>query len=116
MPRGGCRFAAGLAVLLALRPRRPGRPPRQASLVQTQIILAVVGSVVMIVLALKPKLDGLLGRHSLQHGLRSSSGEALTYEVELPINRRVDRISTAILKIDPENVTGMDWEDSDKKK
>jgi hypothetical protein len=194
-------IAAGLAVLLALRPRRPGTPPRQAPVVQTQIILAVVGAVVMIVvgtslarafgivgaaglvryrakiqdpkdagvmlstlaiglasgvglwmlaafsagfvlvvlwivesfepqarrvfmlnvkaknsMALKARLDGLLERHSLQHGLRSSSGEALIYEVELPINRKVDRISTAILKIDPENVTGVDWDDSDKKK
>ena len=41
--------AAGLACLLALRPRRRGTPPRQAPVIQTQIILAVVGAVVMLV-------------------------------------------------------------------
>jgi hypothetical protein len=42
-------IAAGLACLLALRPRRRGTPPRQAPVIQTQIILAVVGAVVMLV-------------------------------------------------------------------
>jgi uncharacterized membrane protein YhiD involved in acid resistance len=41
--------AAGLACILALRPRRRGTPPRQAPVIQTQIILAVVGAVVMLV-------------------------------------------------------------------
>ena len=39
--------AAGLAVLLALRPRRRGTPPRSSPVIQTQIVLAVVGAVVM---------------------------------------------------------------------
>src|SRR5262245_44171236 len=42
-------LAAGLASVLALRPRRRGPPPREPSVVQTQIILAIVGAVVMIV-------------------------------------------------------------------
>jgi len=42
-------IAAGLASLLALRPRRRGTPKRQAPVVQTQIILAIVGAVVMLV-------------------------------------------------------------------
>ena len=42
-------IAAGLASLLALRPRRRGTPQRQAPVIQTQIILAVVGAVVMLV-------------------------------------------------------------------
>ena len=41
--------AAGLACVLALRPRRRGTPMRQPAVVQTQIILAVVGAVVMLV-------------------------------------------------------------------
>jgi len=41
--------AAGLACVLALRPRRRGTPMRQTAVVQTQIILAVVGAVVMLV-------------------------------------------------------------------
>lgn len=42
-------IAAGLACVLALRPRRRGTPRRQAPVIQTQIILAVVGAVVMLV-------------------------------------------------------------------
>lgn len=42
-------IAAALACVLALRPRRRGTPARQAPVIQTQIILAVVGAVVMLV-------------------------------------------------------------------
>jgi uncharacterized membrane protein YhiD involved in acid resistance len=42
-------LAAALACVLAWRPRRRGTPPRQAPVVQTQIILALVGAVVMLV-------------------------------------------------------------------
>src|SRR5713226_9003841 len=42
-------IAAGLASVLALRPRRRGTPPRQTPVIQTQIILSVVGAVVMLV-------------------------------------------------------------------
>ena len=42
-------IAAALACVLALRPRRRGTPPRQPPVIQTQIILALVGAVVMLV-------------------------------------------------------------------
>jgi len=42
-------IALALACVLALRPRRRGTPPRQAPVIQTQIILALVGAVVMLV-------------------------------------------------------------------
>jgi len=42
-------LAAVLGAALALRPRRRGTPPRTAPVVQTQIILAVVGAVIMLV-------------------------------------------------------------------
>ena len=42
-------IAVGLASVLALRPRRRATPPRQAPVIQTQIILAVVGALVMLV-------------------------------------------------------------------
>lgn len=41
--------AAGLASLLALRPRRRGTPRRKPAVIHTQIILAIVGAVVMLV-------------------------------------------------------------------
>jgi hypothetical protein len=41
--------AASLGALLALRPRRAGGPPRVANVVQAQIMLAIVGSLVMLI-------------------------------------------------------------------
>lgn len=189
-------IAAGLALVLALRPRRKGTPPRQAPVVQTQVILAVVGAVVMLVVgtslarafgivgaaglvryrakisdpkdagvmlstlaiglasgvglwmlaafstafillvlwlvesfepqarqrftlnvqaknpaALKPKLEALLSRHHLEFELRSSTPEVVTYEVLVPLAKKVDRLSNAILKLEPDNATGVEWEE-----
>jgi uncharacterized membrane protein YhiD involved in acid resistance len=42
-------LAAALGAALALRPKRRGTPPRQPAVIQTQIILAVVGALVMLV-------------------------------------------------------------------
>jgi uncharacterized membrane protein YhiD involved in acid resistance len=42
-------LAVVLGSMLALRPSRRGTPPRRAAVVQTQIILAVVGSAIMLV-------------------------------------------------------------------
>lgn len=193
--------AAGLALVLALRPRRRGTPPRKATVVQTQIILAVVGAVVMLVVgnslarafgivgaaglvryrakiddpkdagvmlstlavglaagvglwmlavfatvfilavlwivesfepqahqrftltvqakdpaALKGKLEALLSRHRLHFELRSATTENVTYEVKLPLDKKVDRLSNGILKLDPDNATGVEWEEKKDKK
>lgn len=42
-------LAAGLGAALALRPRRRGTPIREPSVVQTQIVLAAIGGVVMLI-------------------------------------------------------------------
>jgi len=42
-------LAAVLGALLALRPRRAGTPARKPAVVQTQVLLAVMGALVMIV-------------------------------------------------------------------
>jgi uncharacterized membrane protein YhiD involved in acid resistance len=42
-------LAAALGAALAMRPRRRGSPPRSAAVVQTQIILALIGSLVMLI-------------------------------------------------------------------
>ena len=42
-------LATVLAAMLAFRPRLRGTPPRQSAVIQTQIILAIVGAVVMLV-------------------------------------------------------------------
>jgi uncharacterized membrane protein YhiD involved in acid resistance len=58
--------AAALACVLALRPRRRGTPRRQAPVIQTQIILAVVGAVVMLVVgASLARAFGIVGAAGL---------------------------------------------------
>lgn len=59
-------LAALLGAALALRPRRKGTPPRQASVIQTQIILAIVGTVVMLIVGQSlARAFGIVGVASL---------------------------------------------------
>lgn len=194
-------IAAGLATLLAVRPRRRGTPRRQAPVIQTQIILAVVGAVVMLVvgtslarafgivgaaglvryrakiedpkdagvmlstlaiglaagvglwmlaifatvfilvmlwviesfepqarqrftlkvkaedaLELKPRIDEYLARQRVEYELRSSTKEEVCYEVKLPLERKTDRLSAGILKLQPNSPTGVEWEEKKEKK
>jgi uncharacterized membrane protein YhiD involved in acid resistance len=58
--------AALLGTALALRPRRRGTPPRQPAVVQTQIILAVVGALIMLVVgASLARAFGIVGAANL---------------------------------------------------
>jgi hypothetical protein len=193
-------LAAALATLLAMRPRRRGTPKRQPPVIQTQIILAIVGAVVMLVVgaslarafgivgaaglvryrakindpkdagvmlstlaiglasgvglwllalfatlfvlgvlwvvesfepkarqlfaltvkakdpaALKTDLEALLARARLEFELRTESPEEICYEVHMPIERKTDRVSNAILALDHENVTAVEWEEKKEK-
>lgn len=187
-------LAAALAAVLALRPRRRGTPRRQASVIQTQIILAIVGAVVMLVVgsslarafgivgaaglvryrakvddpkdagvmlstlaiglaagvgvwmlavfatgfimavlwiiesfekarqvfllkiktkdptALKPKVEELLARYRIDFELRAAGDEEVAYEVKMPMERRTDRLSNAILRLGPDGSIAVDWE------
>lgn len=59
-------LAAALGAALALRPRRRGTPPRTLPVVQTQIILAVVGAIIMLVVgASLARAFGIVGVASL---------------------------------------------------
>jgi len=194
-------IAAGLACVLALRPRRRGTPPRQAPVIQTQIILSIVGAVVMLVVgsslarafgivgaaglvryrakiedpkdagvmlstlavglaagvgvyilaafatafilvilwvvesfepkaklvftlrvkakdpaAIKPQVEKVLGRSQIKFALRGTSKEELHYEVRVPIDHRADRLTDAILAIDPQNATAAELEEKKEKK
>ena len=194
-------FAAGLACVLAFRARRRGTPKRQPPVIQTQIILAVVGAVVMLVVGsslarafgivgaaglvryrakiedpkdagvmlstlavglasgvgifllaafatvfilgllwvlesfepkatypfmlkitakdpskVKPKIEQLLTKNRLPFEMRSASAEEIHYEVLVPIDRKTDRLSEALMKIDPENATAVEWEEKKEKK
>ena len=59
-------FATGLGAALAFRPRRPGTPARSAPVIQTQIMLAVVGAVVMLVVGSSiARAFGIVGASNL---------------------------------------------------
>jgi uncharacterized membrane protein YhiD involved in acid resistance len=193
-------LAAGLACVLAVRPRRRGAAPRKASVVQTQIILAIVGAVVMLVVGqslarafgivgaaglvryrakiddpkdagvmlstlavglacgvglwmlaifgtvfilavlstiesferakqaflltvktkdpstLKPKLEELFARNRVDFELRTASNEEVCYEVKLPLEKKTDRMSNAILKLAQSDEIAVEWEEKKSKK
>jgi hypothetical protein len=59
-------LAALLGTALALRPKRRGTPPRTPAVVQTQIVLAVVGAIVMLVVgASLARAFGIVGAANL---------------------------------------------------
>jgi MgtC family/Domain of unknown function (DUF4956) len=191
-------LAAALGAALALRPRRKGTPKRDPAVIQTQIILSVVGAVIMLVVgaslarafgivgaanliryrskiddpkdagvmlcalavglasgvglyalaafstlfigaalwviesfeegtkrfdlrikagkdtdAMRPKFEEILRRYELKFELRTSSDEEVCYDVQVPLELKTDRVSNAILKLDPEGHAAVEW--SEKK-
>jgi uncharacterized membrane protein YhiD involved in acid resistance len=59
-------LAALFGAALALRPRRKGTPPRDEAVIQTQIILAVVGALIMLVVgASLARAFGIVGAANL---------------------------------------------------
>ncbi len=193
-------LAALLGAALALRPRRRGTPKRDPAVIQTQIVLAVVGAIIMLVVgaslarafgivgvasliryrskiddpkdavvmlsalavglasgvglyalsvfatvflvvalwvlesfeqgvkrfaltikagkdtdSLRPKIEAILRRFDLKFELRTSSDEELCYDVQVPFEMRTDRVSTAILKLDPEGHASVEWTDKKAK-
>jgi len=194
-------LAAVLATALAVRPRRRGTPHRQPPVIQTQIILAVVGAVVMLVVGsslarafgivgvasliryrskiedpkdavvmlsalgvglaagvglyglaafstlflvgalwviesfepktvkyfeltvkagdqtdtLRPKIESILRKFRLRFELRAVSDEEATYFVKVPLDVATDRVTDAILKLDPDGHASVEWDDKKKK-
>jgi uncharacterized membrane protein YhiD involved in acid resistance len=194
-------LAAVLGTALALRPRRRGTPPRQPEVIQTQIILSVVGAIIMLVVgaslarafgivgvasliryrskiddpkdavvmlcalavglasgvglyalsvfstvflvaalwiiesfekglkkfdlkvklgkdtdAARPQVEQILRRHQLKFELRTSSDEEVCYDVQVPLELRTDRVTNAILKLDPEGHASVEWTEKKKAK
>ena len=193
-------LAAALGAALALRPRRRGTPKRDPAVIQTQIILAVVGAVIMLVVgaslarafgivgaanliryrskiddpkdavvmlcalavglaagvglyalagfstvflvaalwviesfeegmkrfdlrikagkdtdAMRPDFENILRRYRLKFELRTASDEEVCYDVQVPLELRTDRVSNAILKLDPEGHAAVEWIDKKTK-
>lgn len=194
-------LAAALGAALALRPKRKGTPPRMPAVVQTQIILSVVGAVIMLVvgaslarafgivgaanliryrskiedpkdavvmlsalavglasgvglyavaifstafliLALwiiesfergqrhytltikagdqtderRQKFEAVLRRFELTWELKSSADDQVCYDVAIPLDARRDRITDALLRLDPDGHSSVEWAEKAKAK
>jgi len=66
--------------------------------------------------ALRPRLETVLQNFGLRYDLRASSAEELEYEVKLPWGTRTDRVSNAILHLDAEKQTAVEWDEKKEKK
>jgi uncharacterized membrane protein YhiD involved in acid resistance len=188
-------LAALLGTALAVRPKRRGTPPRQPAVIQTQIILSIVGAVVMLVVgtnlarafgvvgaaglvryrakvddpkdagvmlstlavglasgvgqyvmavlsalfilaalwiiesfepegrklytlsikmgddtdARRKAFEEILRKHQVDFELATSSDEEVCYEAHVPLETQRDRITTAILKLDPRGHASVEW-------
>src|SRR5687768_6622159 len=193
-------FAAILGALLACRPRARGTPPRSEPVLQTQIVLAVVGGLVMLIVgaslarafgivgvasliryrtkvddpkdavvmlccltvglasgvelyglalfstvfilgilwvveslepertktfelkiitadpsAIRGDVEAILRRNKIAYELRSAGPKELQYETQLGLTLRTDRVSNAILMLQPNGETEVVWEEKKKK-
>jgi len=63
--------------------------------------------------AMRPKFEEILRRHELKFELRTSSDDEVCYDVQVPLELPTDRVSNAILKLDPEGHAAVEW--SEKK-
>lgn len=194
-------LAAMLGLALAMRPKRKGTPPRQAAVVQTQIILAIIGAVVMMVVgsnlarafgivgaaglvryraniedpkdagvmlsclavglasgvgayamavfsaafllvalialesfepakrklfdlgikmgddtdARREEFDAILRKYHVDFDLLSSSDKELCYEVWVPLDMQKERVSNAILALDPKGHGSVEWNEKKPK-
>lgn len=192
--------AALLGAALAFRPVRRGTPPRDAAVIQTQIVLAVIGAVIMLVVGaslarafgivgaaslvryrsriddpkdaavmlaalgiglasgvgiylvaaisalfilvvlwvlesieptprkefelelcgkgvdeLRPNVETLLRRNRVRFELRTAGQEELSYQVKLPVGKRTDELSNAILQLDTSKEVTVEWDEKKKK-
>jgi uncharacterized membrane protein YhiD involved in acid resistance len=66
--------------------------------------------------AIKPDIEKLLTRDHLKFDLRGESTEELSYELRVPLERKKDRLSDRLLRLDPANATAVEWEEKKDKK
>jgi hypothetical protein len=192
--------AAALGAALAFRPIRRGTPPRDPAVIQTQIVLSVIGAIIMLVVGAslarafgivgaaslvryRAKIDDpkdaavmlgalaiglaagvgiyltaaigttfvllilwalesfepvpkrtfllkisgkevdemrggvekLLRENRIRFDLRTGGQEELAYDVELPVKKRTERLTDAILALDSEDVATVEWSQGKKK-
>jgi hypothetical protein len=57
----------------------------------------------------RKEFDAILGRFHVDFDLLSSSDEEVCYEVWVPLEMQKERLSNAILRLDPEGHGAVEW-------
>ena len=65
--------------------------------------------------AIRRDLEQLLRRSGVKYELRTAGPKELVYEANLPLRVPTDRISNAILKLEPSGETEVVWDEKKKK-
>jgi hypothetical protein len=60
-------------------------------------------------------IDALLRRYHVDFQLRSSADEEVSYEVDVPLEMRRDRVTNAILNLDPDGHAAVEWTEKKSK-
>ena len=64
---------------------------------------------------LRPKIEAILRRFKLAFELRTSSDEEVCYDVHVPLDVETERVTDAILQLDPEGHAAVDWAEKKNK-
>ena len=64
---------------------------------------------------LRPKVEAILRRFKLPYDLRASADAELCYEVAVPLDLERDRVTDAILRLDPDGHAAVDWSEKKNK-
>ena len=65
---------------------------------------------------MRPKIERILASYKLAFELRTSSDDAVCYDVQVPIEVQTDDVSDRILKLDREGHAAVEWEEKKAKK
>jgi uncharacterized membrane protein YhiD involved in acid resistance len=95
-------LVAALAVIESFEPKDVNRFELQATGVED-------------VAALRPNFEEVLRRFKVEYSLRTQSNEALSYDVKVPYGLATERVTNAILKLDPKGKIAVEWEEKKPK-
>jgi uncharacterized membrane protein YhiD involved in acid resistance len=64
---------------------------------------------------LRPRIERVLKRFEVEHELQSSADDQVAYAVAVPLDADRDRVSNAILHLDPEGHAAVEWAEKKNK-
>jgi hypothetical protein len=64
---------------------------------------------------LRPKIERVLDRYQLAYDLRTASEDELSYDVQVPFEAELDRITDSLLNADGKTQVAVDWDEKKNK-